>query len=136
MKVLFRKDFLISFGEADPQGILYFSRVQDLAHRTLEEFCIQIPIGWAGWFRDEFFAVPIKKSESEFFAPLTAGEYVTCALSVEKLGESSVQFRFELRVNEQLCATVQTVHVFVRRTDFSKIVIPPQIRKLLEQVTK
>ena len=133
MKELFKKESMVHFGDADPQGILYFARVQELAHELIEEFCASTPLGWNGWFNDPNFAVPLRHTEQEYFAPIPAGVTFLARLLLTELGESSVQFKVEFIINNnKLAATAKSVHVFVRKSDFSKISLPPAVRAILD----
>lgn len=136
MKELFSKKFLIHFGECDPQGILYFARVSEMAHEMLEEFVAGTSLGWKGWFRSAEFAVPLKNVNVDFSAPMRAGEWVTARLIVAETGDSSVVFQSEFYIGggsdgEKLAAVVKTVHVFVSQSEFKKIAIPASVKAIL-----
>lgn len=128
MRVLLEDKKMISFGDADAQGILYFARTFDYAHECLERFWNQSSLGWNFWFQNPEFAVPLRHSSCDHLRPLKAGVTYTTQLSVVDLGQSSVKFAFEVRDADSVCARVETVHVFVDRKSFKKIDVPEKIR--------
>jgi YbgC/YbaW family acyl-CoA thioester hydrolase len=134
MRVLFEKNILISFSDADPQGILFYARTYTLAHNCLEEFWAQNTLGWPYWFQNPEFAVPIRHSSCEYLLPIRAGEKYRLHLSLLKLSQSSVQFLVEFYDCDKaprLCAKLETVHVFVDRINFSKISVPEKVKQVL-----
>jgi len=132
MKIIFSKETWISFGDADPQGILYYPRALDLAHTCLEEFWKGQRVGWKFWFQNPEFAVPIRHAECDFLSPLYVGENYQVRLGVSTIGESSVEFVCEI-LSSQVCVRVRTVHVFVDRKTFQKISVPEPVRELLSE---
>ncbi len=133
MKTLFEKNILIHFGLTDPQGILYFARLQELSHQLIEEFMAQTKLGWRGWFANPEFAVPIVHAESDFHSPMRAGQNFMAALLLEKKGESSITFTVQYNEvgTQKICASTRTVHVFVDKKNFQKIQIPELVQSLL-----
>ncbi len=133
MKILFEQNILISFGDADPQGLLYFANTYKLAHQCLEAYCAKSELGWAYWFQNKEFAAPIRHSDCDYLSPMTAGKNYKTTLICNKVGNSSIEItcHFSSLTNDTLCATVKTVHVFVDQKDFNKISVPDQIRELM-----
>jgi len=130
---LFKKEFLVSFGDADPQGILYHARIYNFAHLLLEEFWAAHQRGWNFWFNNPEWAVPLRHSEADYLAPLKVGEKFLGEISVSEIGESSVTFTCEFYCagNGKPAAVVKTVHVFVNRATFQKITVPEAVRVVL-----
>jgi YbgC/YbaW family acyl-CoA thioester hydrolase len=131
--VLTEQNLLISFGDTDPQGFIYFARAFELAHQAVEKWLNESTLGWAYWFQNPEFAVPIRKSSAEFLAPLRVGTTVRLLLTVKEIGTTSVTFLSEFynSANAQLLASVQTTHVFVDKKSFQKREIPGAIRLLI-----
>jgi 1,4-dihydroxy-2-naphthoyl-CoA hydrolase len=154
MKLLYEKKLLVHFGDADPQGILYFSKISQWAHELIEEYWADSKLGWSGWFQSPEFAVPLRHTEQDFFAPMLVGTELKSQLYVSEISESSVRFKVDFLTSnnvgeattpsaqekivsskpifqEKLAATAQSVHVFVDRVTFKKISVPPEIRNIL-----
>ena len=132
-RLLLEKSIRIHFGDTDPQGILFFARTFELAHECLEEYWAAAPQGWAFWFQNAEFAVPLRHASADFRSPAHAGELCSAQLHLSKIGNSSVDFKFELyNRTGSLLATVSTTHVFVDRSSFAKIPVPDLIREQLD----
>ena len=131
MICLFEKEIQVHFGDTDPQGILYFARAFEYAHAGLEEFVSASSLGWNYWFKNPEFAVPIKNASCDFKLPMKAGETYKLKLSVLSVGESSLNLNCIFQsMNDEECASVSMVHVFVDRKTFRKISVPDNVRLL------
>jgi acyl-CoA thioesterase FadM len=133
-KPLIKKEFLVAFGDADPQGILYHARIYNLAHLLLEEFWAAHQRGWNFWFKNPEWAVPLRHSEADYLAPLKVGERITGQMSIDAIGDSSVTLISEFFNAGKLAAVVKTVHVFVNRTTLQKISVPEAVRVILGKI--
>lgn len=132
-RLLFEKTIRIHFGDTDPQGILFFARTFELAHECLEEYWAATPPGWGFWFQNEEFAVPLRHASADFRSPARAGELCSAQLHLIKVGNSSVDFKFELyNQTGALLAAVSTTHVFVDRRSFSKMSVPDLVHSQLQ----
>lgn len=124
---LFEVEQFISFSEGDPAGVVYFARIFDIAHKTLELFKVSQK-GWDSWFKDPKYGWPLRHAEADFVAPIYVGRSIKARLFLDKQGERSIKFRcliYQVRKqvaeavdpasraadDEVLCATVTTVHV-------------------------
>ena len=106
----------IRFGDADPAGIVFYPRAIELAHGMVEDFLRRTKPGWDGWFANADYALPVRRTESDFLAPMFAGETLTARAWVEKLGTTSITFVVELSGTDgTLRARFRTVHVLVNR---------------------
>ncbi len=122
----------IAFDECDSQGVVFFAAYFRLAHRVLEEFLPEVGIAWSDWFASPAYAVPIRKAQAEYFQPLNVGDSYTVGVQVGPLRESSVQIYFDfLDEDGNLCARVETIHVFVDKKKKRKTKIPNPIRVAL-----
>lgn len=133
----FARRVLVRFDEADPRGILFYGRVQELSHRVFEEFVVTELVGrWEDWFLSDSFIVPIRHAEATFHQPMRPGREYEAQLEVARLGESSFEIatRF-LTVDTPLpalCAETRVVHVFADAHRLAKIPIPSALRARLE----
>lgn len=123
----------IQFSEADPAGISFFANVYRWHHEAYEAFVTDhLRIEYGKWFLSKDVAVPIRKSEAEYFGPFHPGRTARIDFHISKLGSSS--FTAESKIyNEKLvlCSTVQTVHVFMDIKSGTKVEVPAEFRKLL-----
>ncbi len=130
---MFRRTVTIRFDEADARGVLFYGRVQALAHRVFEDFVVaELVDRWEDWFESDTFVVPIKHAEATFHRPMRPGHQYDVELSVTKVGESSFEVRttFVDRASATpvLCAEARIVKAFADPATWKKIPVPSAIR--------
>lgn len=104
----------LSFGDADPAGVVFYPRALALAHQAVENLLRHSNVGWENWFASPQHAAPLRRADAEFFLPLRPGERITARASVEKIGETSLTFLVELlNDRHEVAACVRTVHVLI-----------------------
>jgi len=128
----------VRFDEADARGILFYGRLQELAHRVFEDFVVaELVSTWDDWFLAPDFIVPIKHAEATFHRPMRPGRSYRAELDVVRLGESSfdvrVRFVDDAAPAPVACAETRVSHVFADAQRFRKIPIPSAIRASLER---
>ncbi len=133
----FTRTVTIRFDEGDPAGILFYGRVQEIAHRVFEEFVVsELVDRWEDWFATSSFIVPIRRAEATFHRPMRPGRSYEAQLAVAEIGESSfeVRARFTERPPSEplVCAETRVVHVFADPRTFRKMPIPSALRSRLE----
>lgn len=124
---LFRERIQISFRLADPAGILFFGNFFDLAHDILERFLQHRGITWAEWFNHPTLAFPIRHAESDFHAPLKAGESYDVEASVVETSSSSVTFQVSFLSDGIPRAQTRIVSVCIRRNSGEKERLPSEL---------
>ena len=133
---MFRRTVTIRFDEADARGVLFYGRVQALAHRVFEDFVVSELVGaWEDWFESAAFVAPIKHAEATFHRPMRPGHQYDVELAVAKVGESSFEVRttFVDRAGATpvLCAEARIVKAFADPATWTKMPIPSAIRARL-----
>jgi acyl-CoA thioesterase FadM len=127
----------VRFDEADARGILFYGRLQELAHRVFEDFVVaELVPEWEDWFLTDRFIVPIRHAEATYYRPMRPGQQYDAELVVTKLGESSFEIRTRFLPSSTqppvTCAETRVVHVFADAVRLEKIPIPSEIRARLE----
>jgi acyl-CoA thioesterase FadM len=133
---MFRRTVTIRFDEADARGVLFYGRVQALAHRVFEDFGVsELVDAWEDWFESAAFVAPIKHAEATFHRPMRPGHRYDVELSVTKVGESSFEVRTTFVDPEGappvLCAEARIVKAFADPATWKKMPIPSEIRARL-----
>ena len=133
----FRRPVTVRFEEADARGILFYGRVQALAHHVFEDFVVSALVPrWEDWFQNDRVMTPIKHAEATFHRPMLPGRQYEAELTVSKIGESSFEIttRFlDLSATDPvLCAETRVVKVFTDPVRMKKVPIPSAIRARLE----
>jgi acyl-CoA thioesterase FadM len=132
----FRRPVTVRFDEADARGILFYGRLQALAHRVFEDFVVsELVDRWEDWFLSEQFIAPIKHAEATFHRPMRPGHEYEAELAVARVGDSSFEVvtRFVDREPAEpvVCAETRIVKVFADPAAMRKIPIPSAIRARL-----
>ncbi len=124
-----------AFDQSDPAGILFYGNYPRLAHRAIEEFIVHMGFNWEQWFANPLLGVPIRRLEVDYLSPLWAGKIYHWQVSLEKLGDSSLEFNVSVveKSTFSLCARIRSVHVFIDLKDKKKLPIPPEFRQRLQQ---
>jgi acyl-CoA thioesterase FadM len=134
----FRRTVTVRFDEADARGILFYGRIQELAHRVYEEFVVaELVDSWEQWFLSDVFAVPIRSANAVFHKPMRPGQSYEAELEVARLGEASFEIVTRFRTLDPhrpvTCAETRVVHLFADSALSGKLSIPSALRAKLEQ---
>ncbi len=122
------------FNDCDPAGIFYFGNVPNLCHRAYENWLTALTGDWNYWFTNPEWIIPIKNFTVDYMSPMKAGARYVLQLRVAAMSQSSFTTQYHA-VHPETKASyfeAQIVHVFVRKTSFTKMPIPETIRPLLE----
>lgn len=130
---MFETERIVEFGMCDSAGILFFSRIFELAHSAYEEFILRSGL-INNYFENEEIAIPLISASSDFHKPITLHEVLKINVVVSNIGNSSFQlattFLDDLKNTK---ATVATTHIFVDKNEFKKINIPEEFLGLLKE---
>jgi len=115
-------------------GLLYFAKQFRFAHDALEDLFESEGYTFDNVFRHQNFVFVIVHAEADYLVPLKVGDKLEVHLSIEKLGNSSMCFFYNIyKTNRELVGTVKTVHVCLDSTTRIKIPIPSNVRELLSK---
>ncbi|MBU0655000.1 MAG: acyl-CoA thioesterase [Gammaproteobacteria bacterium] len=108
--------FRVPFHQVDRAGILFFAHVFTHAHDAYEMFMQEKGLELGG-IVEVGERIPLVHAEADYHHPLQHGDEVRVELAVKATGRSSMtlEYRF-FNTAETHCVTVNTVHVFVRKT--------------------
>lgn len=128
----FETTIKVYFDECDSAGVVFFANYYRIAHRCLEDYLKEMRIPWTFWFANPDWIVPLRKSQAEYLQPLFAGQSYNVTIAMSRMGESSITFAFEILTEEnEVCARLETTHVFVDKKKKRKIKIPQTLRTKL-----
>ncbi|AFH49025.1 Putative thioesterase [Ignavibacterium album JCM 16511] len=116
----------INFFDCDPAGIIFYSRLFDFCHSAYEQLIESFELDEDYW-DNPLYVVPIIHTECDYYKPIKYGDEIEIQLSVSNLKNSSFELTYSLLLNDEKCAVVKTVHVFVSREDWQKMNIPDNI---------
>jgi len=98
----------VAFADTDAAGVVHFSRILCYVEEAEHAFLAQqgIPLlGNGGW--------PRVHVECDYSAPLRPEDTADISISPDKIGGSSIVWKFEIRCGDKLCASgsMKTVRV-------------------------
>ena len=126
----------IDFGDADIARILYFPRLFHLCHVSMEGLVLAaIGIRYAALLQDRNLGFPTVHTEADYLSPLPYGHDVEVSMTIRKLGDKSMDFRWRFRLADgdgALCAEARSTVVCVRMDRFESVAIPDDVRAAFE----
>jgi len=116
----------------DAAGILFYSRIYNLAHDAYEEMLRHAGLDVRTIITKSDFLFPFVHSEADYRKMITVGEELEIRVNVEKIGKSSftLLFRF-INSNQEEAAVVKTVSVSVDKKSGQKIPLPEQLLRAI-----
>ncbi len=122
----------VNFYNCDPAGIMFFAEAFKFAHSAYEVFLTKLSSN-RDYFNDDKIALPIIKTNAEYFKPLKSGDEIKITVSVTQLKEKSFELTYNIYNNQNdLCIIVETVHLCVDKSTFNKIELDSELRGALE----
>ena len=123
---------VIRLHHTDAAGIVFYSRLFDLAFEALSAFLDRAGVGVGYIIRESPFLMPFVHAEADFVRPLAVGDQATFELEIERIGESSFTVAYNVLRSGRSAARLKTVHVTVDKLSLNKIPLPLELRRALE----
>lgn len=92
----FEFPFQVGFGHCDPAGIVYFPRLFDVFHQTMEAWFGHLGFPYAPLIMKTRVGFPAVHSEADFRRPCVFGDDLVVCLSVGKLGATSLTLDYRV----------------------------------------
>lgn len=94
----------IRFQHCDPAGLIFYPRVFELGGEVIEDWFME----WSGYTPHAFHKIenrslPTVKTTCEFFDQVRLSDQITFALTVDKIGRSSLSLSIEASRSGDLC---------------------------------
>jgi acyl-CoA thioester hydrolase len=113
----------VRYHECDPQGIVFNAHY--LAYADMASFeCLKALFGSADELRDNGVDLVVAESNLRYLAPCRFDDELAVAVFVDRLGTTSIVFRFEMRRRTELVAVVTNRYVWIG-TDTLRPTAPP-----------
>jgi len=85
----------VRFGDIDQAGIVYYPRILHFCHVAMEDFFAEVlKLDYDAVLREKRFGLPAVHVEIDFLRPLHYGDRIEVAVEVEKIGRTSVHWRY------------------------------------------
>jgi YbgC/YbaW family acyl-CoA thioester hydrolase len=125
---MFTTTILVRFGDLDPAGIAYYPNLVNFLHVAFEDFFVgHVGRPYPEVYR-EGIAFPTVHVEMEFLSPVRYGDHVDVAVTVEQVGRSSVQLRYEGAVRGHPVFRARNTAVTVDMKTFTSTPVPDWLR--------
>jgi len=129
---MFTTSILVRFGDLDAAGIAYYPNLVNFLHESFEDFFAgHVGRPYPEVYR-EGIGFPTVKVEMEFLSPVQYGDRVNVEVTVERLGRSSVQIRYEGSVGDRPVFHARNVAVVVDMRTFRSMPLPAWLRERFE----
>ncbi len=127
-------NYLVTFYDADPAGVIFFGNTFRIVHYSLEK-CINSGGLYDDFFNNEIYTYPVKQTSADFKRPLSPGQEVKIKFSILEIRESSFSCEFTIYNNDNnVVAVVNTVHVCLEKKTGNKKPIPENILQFLKSI--
>ncbi len=131
----YRAQLEVRFGDIDQAGIVYYPRFIHYFHVAMEEFFRhEVGIDYARVLEDYRLGHPTVHLEVDFRRPLRYGDQIEVEVRIEKVGRTSVSWRYTVyRQGEtEAVAEARIVTVNLSLETFHKMEVPNWLREKLE----
>lgn len=131
---MFTYERRLRFEDADVGQVLFYPRYFALCYEALEALLAEeISGGYPGLLRERGLAFPTVHATSDFEQPIVWGDSARVELAVERIGDTSVSFYFEIyRGSDGVrAAAIRQTHVLCTIANFVKATLPEDLRGAL-----
>lgn len=126
----FATDKLIRFHHCDPAGIVFYPQYFVLFNELVEDwFNRGLGVDFAAFHAVERLGVPMAHVECDFLSPSKIGEVLRFALTVRKIGTSSLTLAVEAAAGTHVRVRATLVVVLASLEAHRPVPIPPDLRQ-------
>lgn len=97
----------LRFGDCDPSGIAYFPSYLNILVGVLEEFFASIGADWPGLSTERRMGMPTVRLDLEFKSPGFHGDRLDFELTVERIGNASLDLAHKVTSGGRLLWTAK-----------------------------
>jgi len=113
------------FFDIDRAGIVFFGRVYEYAHATLEEALTLMFDHQEAMFSDLGFGIPLVHSEADYTHPIKMGDKLVIRMELQRIGKRSVTFDYQITGEDEVPrCSIRLVHAFIDMASFEGIPVP------------
>nr|WDA98790.1 hypothetical protein SCTW_008 [Sciadococcus taiwanensis] len=123
---------IIYLEDTDSAGLLYFSRIFQLAHRVFEKFLLQNNTSLYSVISKKEYNLPIVHADVDYLTPLYLSDSIEIKMYIEKVGNSSFSLKYKFIKKDTIAAIAHIVHVAVSKNLGRSIKIPEELLFLLQ----
>ena len=135
MPTPFQTSRRVEFGDTDMAGILHFAMFFRYMEAAETDFLLSRGLSVI-WHKDDvWYSFPRVSAACDYARPARFGETIAITVTVEKVGRSSVTYRFDFTRGADSLAVGRITTVFVCKSAaqaMKSLQIPDEIRTILE----
>ncbi|MFT4098200.1 MAG: thioesterase family protein [Rhodoblastus sp.] len=125
----------IRFGHVDPAGIVYYPHYFDMFNGVVEDFFDDcVGASFQAMRRDFGVVTPLRNIEADFIAPCRIGDKLDLALTLLKIGRTSLRILIDGAVDGSPRLAARLAIVFVTADEGRAIEPPAPVLARLEQL--
>ncbi|QFU18087.1 acyl-CoA thioesterase [Microvirga thermotolerans] len=129
-----RTEVPVRFSHCDPAGIVYFARYFDMLNGVVEDwFSEALGIDYHDMIGRRRTGLGFASAGAEFLSPGFMGDRLTCAVTVERIGRSSLTFRIHASRGDEPVFAARLVMVTTSLDTHRSIPLPDDLRAALER---
>ena len=131
----FRYPTTISLFDTDASGLLFYGSLFRLTQSCFEAFLSTKNLPIDRWITGDLPALPVRKVDAEYRAPLRAGAQIEVSITKISIGTTSLTVTYSVvDVDTQTeCATATITHVALDRAEEKSIALPTEVVKLISE---
>jgi acyl-CoA thioester hydrolase len=130
---VFAKQQKVYFGHIDGAGIVYHPHFVDYFNQAYEDLLEELGLGGPSLQDQLGVRVPVVNLDLDFRKPMRSGQRLTIEVRVERIGTTSLVFRFDA-LDEAGDVVVEGTVTRVTVDDaFTKVPVPDRLRDRLEE---
>jgi 4-hydroxybenzoyl-CoA thioesterase len=123
---------VVRFTHTDPAGYVFFPRYFEMLQATVEEwFTHALGVKYSSFILDQKLGLPTAKMECEFLRPSVLGEELGLALTLEKIGRTSMTVRFDGYMEGEHRLRARSVLVVIEMVNGRPVPIADDLRRRL-----
>lgn len=131
----YRAELVVRFGDIDEAGIVYYPRLVNYFHVAMEEFFgAVLEIDYHSFLSQHRLGLPAVRLEVDFLHPLRYGDHIQVEIGIEKVGNSSIIWRYSVfrPAEDEPAVAARIVTVNIDMDSFEKRSVPDWLRQRLE----
>ncbi|MEO8164847.1 MAG: thioesterase family protein [Betaproteobacteria bacterium] len=134
MGKIFRVEYPIRFSHCDPAGQVYFPRFFDLLHDAMEDwFNTGLQERFADLLMNQQLGTPTVGTQCDFLSPARFGDTLAIELSILRLGNSSVELKFEASIDGRACFKCRHTICMFSKATLKAVAIPKPLRERMQE---
>jgi acyl-CoA thioesterase FadM len=131
----FRFATTITLFDTDASGLLFYGSLFRLTQSCFEAFLRERELPIARWITGDLPALPVRKVDAEYRAPLRAGSKIEVSITNISIGTTSLTVTYSVvdTDTQTECATATITHVALDRAEKKSIPLPAEVAKILSE---